>query len=189
MCIYNIYLFYRCAVLGSDLDTRVLKGYKVGFTKESLKNKTKCESNIFTNFIHYSLPFPSIIRADVNQLRFIREGVVDSIICDPPYGFRAMTRENTGKTIVKNKDEMINEDESNEVLNSLKDVNLNKNNLTDFKDNYDPYECNEVCFKGLKHCDVNVLFEKLLDVGSKLLKTNGYLVCLYPFKLEVEEQG
>jgi tRNA G10 N-methylase Trm11 len=167
-----------------------LKGYKVGFTKESLKNKTKCESNIFTNFVHYSLPFPSIIRADVNQLRFIKPGVVDSIICDPPYGFRAMTRENTGKTIVKpNKENTVSTDSSVDTLNEFIELDINNKEKKDFKDNYDPYECNEVCFKGLKHCDVNVLFERLLDVGANLLKLEGLLVCLYPFKLETEELG
>ena len=79
--------------VGCDIDIRVLKGYGIGYTKPTNKNeKVKRESNIFTNFVHYNLNLPQILRSDINHPAFRYSEYFDSIVCDPPYGHRAFTR-------------------------------------------------------------------------------------------------
>jgi len=88
----------------------VLKGYGIGYTKKYTynykENKYNCDenkfnkgdvdysekSNIFTNFINYDLPFPQIIRSDINNHNIRHCEFFDAIVCDPPYGQRAFTK-------------------------------------------------------------------------------------------------
>ena len=42
--------------------------------------------------LNYDLPFPQIIRSDINEHYFLFSEFFDAIICDPPYGQRAFTR-------------------------------------------------------------------------------------------------
>ena len=170
---------------GSDLDIRVLKGYKVGYTKESLKTKKKGGENIFTNFKEYKLPLPNIFRADINYHKFFKEGQFDSIICDPPYGIRAMTRQNTGQMDINHKfDEKINLIEGEEKENN---IILNKVNDIANDEDFDPYNDNTLSFTPLIQCTVNKLFENLLNSSSYNLKVNGLMVCLYPVLISDEE--
>jgi tRNA G10 N-methylase Trm11 len=170
-----------------------LKGYKVGFTKESLKNKTKPGCNIFTNFREYKLPIPNIFRADINQIRFIKKGFIDVIMCDPPYGFRAMARENTGKTIINEdiNDKFEKVDAKNKENNIKDDKNIgDKNFETDYyKKDYNPFDQNEITFKVLKHCEIHLIFDRLLENGTELLSKGGRIVCLYPLELQDDEIG
>lgn len=167
-------------VYGSDLDIRVLKGYKVGYTKDSLKNKTKSGCNIFTNFKEYNLPMPNILRADINYFNFIRNNdsfsikIFDCIICDPPYGIRAMTRQNTGQVEYRNN---INED--NIKCNLIENTN-NSNNCKFYDKEFEQLNSEFVSFSPLIKCEVNQLYLKLLETSYKLLKSKGKLVCLYP---------
>lgn len=47
---------------------------------------------IMLNFEQYDLPKPTVIRMDCVNTNLRQVEVFDAIICDPPYGFRAMTR-------------------------------------------------------------------------------------------------
>lgn len=165
---------------GSDLDFRVLKGYKVGYTKESLKSKQieGKRPNIFTNFREYHLPLPNIMRADINNSFFYREGIFDAIICDPPYGYRAFSRENTGKTAYKNP-EMLDEYNNGLIKGEEKlDKMTFENDYSE--DGFNPYQGGVLCFAPLKLCSIDQIFQNLLNFASRVLRTDGLLVCLYP---------
>ncbi|GMH72138.1 hypothetical protein TrST_g763 [Triparma strigata] len=66
--------------VGTDIDTRVLKG--------------KGEGGVMRNFLDCNLPLPEIIRGDnsLHSRLFRSREVYDSIITDPPYGIRAGAR-------------------------------------------------------------------------------------------------
>ena len=86
---------YKAICFGCDLDVRVLRGYSVGYTRKSEEDKTpeKMKGNIFSNFDDYNLIRPQIIRQDINKSGFKKNNnLFDAIICDPPYGWRAMVR-------------------------------------------------------------------------------------------------
>jgi hypothetical protein len=83
---------YGALCTGCDIDMRVLKGLGIGYTKPKKNEKVKRGSDIFTNFIHYGLELPQIMRSDINHPAFRQAGLFDSIVCDPPYGHRAFTR-------------------------------------------------------------------------------------------------
>lgn len=109
---------------------------------------------------------PSVFRADINQVRFLRK-IIDVVVCDPPYGFRAMSRENTGKTEIKHFDE---------------------NNNVDFIDpEFNPY-IQDISFMPLKHCDIESIFDRLLNTSNEILSLNGLVVCLFPIELKDEEK-
>lgn len=55
---------------------------------------------ILLNFVQYQLPFPEISRIDALNNCLINWDFFDSIICDPPYGIRATSRE-TGRSEAK----------------------------------------------------------------------------------------
>jgi tRNA G10 N-methylase Trm11 len=61
--------------------------------------------NIFTNFDHYNLPHPCISCQSIHSPSFTRP-IFDAIICDPPYGIRAVSKKEVedGKTISENYD-------------------------------------------------------------------------------------
>lgn len=166
-------MIISAVAFGSDLDVRVLKGYKVGYTKESLVTKKKGQSNIFTNFREYKLPIPNILRADINNYNFFSKNVFDTIICDPPYGIRAMTRQNTGQLDIHSKYEGSKKKEDDQVLE--------KNFENDFQDeDFNPYDDHSISFTLLKKCSINQLYEKLLESSKQLLKENGLMICLFP---------
>lgn len=70
--------------LGADIDIRVVRDGKV--------DKQGQPVNVWSNFVDYGLPAPlGLLRADAHRMPW-RDGleeVLDSIICDPPYGVRA----------------------------------------------------------------------------------------------------
>lgn len=98
-----------------------MKGYGIGYTKKYTYNykvnKYNCDdnkfnkgdvdysekSNIFTNFVNYDLPFPQIIRSDINNHNIRHCEFFDAIVCDPPYGQRAFTRKTGLETNRKEK--------------------------------------------------------------------------------------
>lgn len=90
--------YFGAICTGCDIDLRVIKGLGVGYTKPGklMKNeklqKVQRNSDIFTNFNHYGFKLPQILRSDINLPAFRRGEAFDSIVCDPPYGFRAFTR-------------------------------------------------------------------------------------------------
>ena len=80
---------------GSDLDMRVLKGHGVGHktTNKGIEGLDKIEHyDINTNFKYYGLPLPDFMGMDVANLNMKMKPMFDAIICDPPYGVRAMTK-------------------------------------------------------------------------------------------------
>jgi tRNA (guanine10-N2)-methyltransferase len=68
--------------IGTDIDTRVLKGRSE-------------KENVFSNFRQFNLPRPELVRSD-NAIyhRHYRSDtpLYQSIVCDPPYGIRAGAR-------------------------------------------------------------------------------------------------
>lgn len=163
---------FGAIVFGSDIDIRVLKGYKVGYTKESLLMKKKGKENIFTNFIQYGLASPSIFRGDINSHHYFKEKIFDCILCDPPYGIRAMTRQSTGQVDLNPKlqSEVDEENKGKAIFDSLKR----------FDEEYSPYSDTSISFSPLIQCSVNKLFEKLLYTSSLYLRQKGRMICLYP---------
>lgn len=84
---------------GSDLDPRVLHGFGVGrvnnksdFFSSNSNFCTEMEPKIMLNFEQYALDKPTIIHMDCMNTNFKDNEIFDAIICDPPYGIRAMTR-------------------------------------------------------------------------------------------------
>jgi len=72
----------------------VIKGYKVGRkTVNKVEGLDKIDKfDITTNFTHYKLPMPDFWVQDVqNPMIDVARVKFDSIVCDPPYGVRAMT--------------------------------------------------------------------------------------------------
>ena len=64
--------------------------------------------NIFTNFIEYGLEIPEIMRMDTTVDLFKDKlNFFDSIICDPPYGYRAAVRESGLKERGKEKTNLL----------------------------------------------------------------------------------
>lgn len=72
--------------MGGDMDIRVVRDGKKG-------------KNVFTNFEHYGMDAPCLLRADASAMpwRAGLRGVFDSIVCDPPYGIRAGGRKSGGR--------------------------------------------------------------------------------------------
>jgi tRNA G10 N-methylase Trm11 len=82
-------------VFGSDLDIRVIKGYGVGRkTINKIEGLDKIDRfDILANFQHYRLPRPEFWVQDVHKPMIrMREVKFDAVVCDPPYGVRAMTQ-------------------------------------------------------------------------------------------------
>ena len=48
--------------------------------------------NIYLNFKQYGFETPEIFRMDASNMRFARGEYFDTIVCDPPYGWRATVR-------------------------------------------------------------------------------------------------
>ncbi|GAB4813919.1 hypothetical protein N2152v2_000965 [Parachlorella kessleri] len=102
--------------LGADIDMRILKLGK--------QDKAGQRLNIWTNFRDYGLPAPlGLLRADLHRHPFKRaggaagkageaadaaamavEGILDAIVCDPPYGVRAGGRKGAAKEDASIKD-------------------------------------------------------------------------------------
>jgi tRNA (guanine10-N2)-methyltransferase len=177
-------------------------------TDKIVSNEAK--SNIFTNFIHYKLPLPTILRADINYICFRKGEYFDMIICDPPYGHRAFTRK-TGMTehkrarrearlakkyenfkkkgesknkIVDKNEEKYDEspDDINEKMEEI-DINTNYDDESIEKNEHPKY------FSPLNQCSVATLFENLLNLGIQCLKVGGLLVCLYPTCKDKDKDG
>jgi tRNA G10 N-methylase Trm11 len=220
-------------VTGCDIDIRVLRGYSVGYSKEITmeKNKNKIAekigkkkenvkneiedseepSNIFTNFIHYKLPLPNIVRADINYICFRKGEYFDTIICDPPYGHRAFSRK-TGITEKKkakreerlakkysnfkkegesqsniNENVVLSEDNIDMICDKMEEINIGTNNEPDV--NSKGKKDHPVYFSPMNQCSVETIFENLLNLGSQSLKAAGLLVCLYPTSKPKDDKG
>ncbi|KAK1443268.1 RNA methylase-like protein [Babesia gibsoni] len=101
---------------GSDIDMRVLKGWSVGHHNRNLP-PSDLPTHVFTNFKHYNLPFPEMLRFDNRHTVWksllgseeVGSEWVDVIVADPPYGIRASA---------KNR-KLLAEDPEGEVVNCL----------------------------------------------------------------------
>jgi len=76
----------KAIVIGSDMDWRYFKKGQSNAKKDGSK-----EATLRGNFVHYGLPQPILVRADIGHLPFGHLFKVDAIVCDPPYGIRAGT--------------------------------------------------------------------------------------------------
>jgi tRNA G10 N-methylase Trm11 len=75
---------HGAVVLGADIDIRVIRDGKL--------DKTGSVVNAYSNFRDYGLPDPAgLLRMDAGNpaWRPGLEGVLDGLLCDPPYGVRA----------------------------------------------------------------------------------------------------
>ncbi|EKX72120.1 conserved hypothetical protein [Theileria equi strain WA] len=80
--------------MGSDIDIRILRGWGIAYRNINLDNN-EGPTDIFTNFDHYGLERPEIVRFDIKHPVWRRSGShgwVDAIITDPPYGNRASAK-------------------------------------------------------------------------------------------------
>lgn len=90
--------YYKAQCFGSDLDIRVLNGYSVGKINKRAKYYDKEKGfelftpKIMLPFQQYGLNEPNIFRMDCLHSRFGKRELFDAIVCDPPYGIRAMSR-------------------------------------------------------------------------------------------------
>jgi len=95
---------FGAVTFGGELDMRVLQGYGVGrYNPQSKFEITEKRANIWTNFRQYGLQRPEILRMDSSKTPFRKGEIFDAIICDPPYGIRAMVREMGMREKTKNK--------------------------------------------------------------------------------------
>jgi len=217
---------------------RVIKGYSVGYSKEKAIEKNKQKKgqgkfelntnekpkddekfDIFTNFIHYQLPLPNVLRADINYLCFRKGECFDMIICDPPYGHRAFTRK-TGITEAKRAkrearlakkyenfskkgetDEKISNKDSiigDKIETAGEDFESLSEKVEEIEINTNQEESSEknkdkkdhpLYFSPMNQCSVETIFENLLNLGNQCLKVGGLLVCLYPTSKNKDEEG
>ncbi len=49
--------------------------------------------NVFTNYDIYKLPHPDIVRMDFTQPSLRKVELFDAVVCDPPYGIRAASKQ------------------------------------------------------------------------------------------------
>jgi tRNA (guanine10-N2)-methyltransferase len=77
--------------VGSDLDIRVIRGDGVGTINKAMKDDYTA-GNVHTNFDMYKLPHPEVFRMDATFPCLQPCELFDAILCDPPYGIRAMAR-------------------------------------------------------------------------------------------------
>ncbi|CAG9460614.1 unnamed protein product [Pedinophyceae sp. YPF-701] len=82
---------------GSDIDIRVVRDGMYKTDKDGRK------LTLWRNFQHYGLPSPvGFLATDVHRTSFrmqVLEGLVDSIVCDPPYGVRAGGRKSVPRDL------------------------------------------------------------------------------------------
>jgi tRNA G10 N-methylase Trm11 len=163
------------------------------------------------------LPFPQIIRSDVNNhnVRFCE--FFDAIVCDPPYGQRAFTKKSGLETHKKekrqkrlkekyadfvDKSKKIEEKLNDEIQAEIsKEINENEE-IEDEEENEITEEefikeinekthgdDKEKSFKWapLKHCPLDQIFKNLMEISERCVKKGGYIVCLYPFTKKKEE--
>ena len=147
---------YKAICFGCDLDVRVLRGYSVGYTRKSEEDKTpeKMKGNIFSNFDDYNLTRPQIIRQDINKSGLKKgNNLFDAIICDPPYGWRAMVRK-TGLSVnkkekrekrleLKRNKKKNNNNNEEEIDDEKEKKNENNNNNNEKKEDNNNIECND----------------------------------------------
>jgi tRNA G10 N-methylase Trm11 len=167
----------------------VLKGYGIGYIKENqniyekkkkMKKNEDPDINIFTNFKHYDLRPPQILRADINHPSFRDGEYFDAIVCDPPYGHRAFTRKTGMDEEKKEKRNKRLKEKYGKTKEELSEENNIKIEDLSLKD--------ETYFLArLLHCSVEQLFEKLIYLGNKCLKSGGILICLYPTQRKKDE--
>jgi len=225
--------YFSAQTYGSDIDIRVLKGYGIGYTKKYTynykENKYNCDddkfnkgdvdysekSNIFTNFTNYDLPFPQIIRSDINNHNIRHCEFFDAIVCDPPYGQRAFTRKSGLETNKKDKRQRrlkkkysnyvenkkyVEETNKNTAIKNEKKINdENKEEESEEEElNEDEFnkKMNEKCYDNdennfkwapLKFCSLDQIFKNLMEIADKCVKKQGFLVCLYPVTKKKEE--
>lgn len=181
---------------GCDIDNRVLKGYKVGYTRMKGKYIQK-EEDIFSSFIAYNLDLPQIIRQDINLSFFKRRNLFfDVIICDPPYGYRAGTMSTGIKENKKEKREkrIKNKIEKNlgniEIKNDEEEEEIGEKNEEEIEildSNTVIVDGKKKLFLPVKQCTLIKIFENLIYFAEESLKLGGLLVCLYPHKIEDED--
>jgi len=164
--------FFQANCFGCDLDIRVLKGYSIGYVRDNNNsNNVKFEGNIFSNFEDYNLIKPQIIRFDINHHSFKKNNFFfDSIICDPPYGWRASSKK-TGLS------EKRKEKRDLRLIKQLDNKNINNEDFNNFV-------CDENGEKRLflptSHCEINTIYDSLINFAKDCLKKNGLLVFLFP---------
>lgn len=210
----------------------MLKGYGIGYTKKYTynfkENKYNCDdnkfnkgdvdysekSNIFTNFVNYDLPFPQIIRSDINNHNIRHCEFFDAIVCDPPYGQRAFTKKSGLESHKKEKrQKRLKEkyadyvdkskqvdDKPTEEIN--KEINENEENEDEEENEINEEEfikeVNEKTYKDgdkeasfkwapLKHCPLDQIFKNLMEISDCCVKKGGYMVCLYPVTRKKDE--
>jgi len=164
---------FKAACFGTDIDPRVLHGTKVGRLNKNTSHKMDEDEkpDVWLNFKKYGFELPEVIRMDSSNNKLKIEGFFDSILCDPPYGWRASVRvqgetENKIQKKAKKKEAQAQEAEES------------KGEEEEEKGEY------YIATKTGKAEDV---IEGLIDLADKLLKINGRLVFLFPvdkYKLE-----
>jgi len=210
---------FGATVTGCDIDMRVLRGYSVGYSKDYVNPKNKNtkhkkpeneqHSDIYTNFFNYKLPMPHILRADINYLCFRKGEYFDMVVCDPPYGHRAMTRktgmteerrakrelrlakkyENFKKADKEEEKKMKIEESITSLSEKVGEIEINTCKEDVDKESEKIFEEHPIYFSPLNQCSVETIFENLLNLASQCLKVGGLLVCLYPTSKQKDEEG
>jgi len=169
----------RANCFGTDIDPRVLHGTKVGRLNKNLSQSLKDEKpDIWLNFKQYGFALPEVIRMDTSKQKLKTEGFFDSILCDPPYGWRAGVRV-SGETENKIQKKAIKKKNQEQEKDKAKEeIEESKGEEEEEKGEY------YIATKAGKAEDV---IEGLINLADKLLRVNGRLVFLFPvdrFKLE-----
>ncbi|KAH8741308.1 hypothetical protein FG386_000215 [Cryptosporidium ryanae] len=155
---------------GSDFDLRVINGWFCSYVNPHMIKDASIDKNIsksiFTNFEHYHLRSPDVIRMDISKPS-VRGSWVDAIVCDPPYGIRATSR-TTNVYGSKSREICVNR--------YMDEFNYRRNRNNSIMDVSDCFNRNS--FGVLQSID-DMIYD-LLDFSSKNLVDGGRLVFLLP---------
>jgi len=161
---------------------------------QALKDK---KADIWLNYKHYGFPMPEVLRLDSSNQKLHAEGFFDSILCDPPYGWRATVRvsgetEEKLEKKAKKKARLEEEAAQKETVDKLAEgvekvqVTEEEQKLADLekakKEKVEKEYADEGCeyFIATKAGQVEDVIEGLINLADRLLRIGGRLVFLFP---------
>ena len=119
--------------------------------------------NAFTNFTDYGLPRPQLCRMDFLNLPLKSAPLFDAIVCDPPYGIRALSKK-SGKAHQDGEEELKEKPSTQEVSHC-------KAEEEELKTPHFPQT------QSVHHLQI---YKSLIEVSSRYLVFGGRLVFLFP---------
>jgi len=191
---------FGATCFGSEIDARVIHGTKVGRLNHNVSAKlTDKKPDIWLNFKYYGFPMPEVIRLDSSKSKLHCNELFDSILCDPPYGWRASVRVSgdTESKLEKKakkkaaKEEKAAEEEAQNLAEGVEKVQIEvkeeEKKLEDLEEEekrkkVEQQYADEGCeyFIATKAGKAEDVIDGLIDLADGLLRVGGRLVFLFP---------